>query len=251
MVELRALSLLGAPWDECGYLNEIAHNSENISLASLARQVLAYNLLQGIHQTATERKNLKQEILSMLNLRSKSIDTVIPKESDVVELKTSLIYPAGGHMHADEARQVKEIMEEICGFLNTSGGTLYVGVRDNGNISGLHQDFTYLNDNFEDYDIVDVQDKFKVRFANGITRHFGSTNNGVNLSAEHIRGDFDYINGKWIFVITVKPSPNAVAMTGGEMFVRLGNTNRRIQSEEERRLFAENRATEFISKVKR
>lgn len=241
LVQLRVLSLLGTPWDECEYLHEVALRSETLSLTSLARQVLAYNLLQGIHQADTERRNLKKEIFHTLNLVAGSADTAIPQESDVVELKTSLIYPAGARMHADEARQVAEIMEEICGFLNTSGGTLYIGVRDNGDISGLHEDFKYINDNFEDYDIVDVQDKFKVHFANGVTRHFGSTNNGVNLSAEHIRGDFDYVNGKWIFIVTVKPSARAVAMTDGNMFVRNGNTNRRIPSETEKRLFAENR----------
>ena len=242
MVQLKVLALLGMPWDECAYLQEIALHSETLSLASLARQVLAYNLLQGIHQTDTERRNLKKEIFQTLNLREAATDMAIPQESDVVELKTSLIYPAGARMHADEPRQVAEIMEEICGFLNTSGGTLYIGVRDNGDVSGLHEDFKYINDNFEDYDIVDVQDKFKVHFANGVTRHFGSTNNGVNLSAEHIRGDFDYVNGKWIFIVTVRPSVKAVAMTDGNMYVRNGNTNRRIPTETERRLFAENRS---------
>lgn len=245
MVQLKVLSLLGMPWDECEYLHDVALRSETLSLVSLARQVLAYNLLQGIHQTDTERRNLKKEIFRTLNLRPASTDAVIPHESDVVELKTSLIYPAGARMHADETRQVAEIMEEICGFLNTAGGTIYIGVRDNGDISGLHEDFRYLNDSFEDYDIVDVQDKFRVHFANGVTRHFGSTNRGVNLSAEHIRGDFDYVNGKWIFIVSVKPSATAVAMTDGNMFVRNGSTNRRIPSETERRLFAENRRREY------
>ena len=245
MVELRILTLFGAPWDQCGYLSEIAGGADNLMLASLARQVMAYNLLQGIHQTSSERRNLRSDIFATLGLKPADSETSIPEESDIVELKTSMIYPAGGHMQPDEQRQMAEIMQKICGFLNTAGGTLYIGVRDNCEINGLHEDFKYINDNYDDYDIVDVQDKFKVRFANGINRYFGSTNNGVNLSAEHIRGDFDYIDGKYVFVVTVRPSERAVAMTDGSMFIRNGNTNNRIASEEERRLFAENRRRQF------
>lgn len=245
VVELRILTLFGAPWDQCGYLSEIAGGADNLMLASLARQVMAYNLLQGIHQTSSERRNLRSDIFATLGLKPADSETSIPEESDIVELKTSMIYPAGGHMQPDEQRQMAEIMQKICGFLNTAGGTLYIGVRDNCEINGLHEDFKYINDNYDDYDIVDVQDKFKVRFANGINRYFGSTNNGVNLSAEHIRGDFDYIDGKYVFVVTVRPSERAVAMTDGSMFIRNGNTNNRIASEEERRLFAENRRRQF------
>ena len=44
-------------------------------------------------------------------------------------------------MRADVDVQTQNVLKEICGFINAEGGTLYIGVNDDGLASGLEQDF--------------------------------------------------------------------------------------------------------------
>jgi hypothetical protein len=85
-------------------------------------------------------------------------------EGDAVELKASLHHPYGplpadlakkvelGRLTADQA--VREVQKElrlavtktVAAFLNSSGGTLLIGVSDAGTVLGIEPDFPYLKD---------------------------------------------------------------------------------------------------------
>lgn len=239
VVCLKSLELLGASLSECGYLHQIIVHEENMTLLSLARQVLAYNTLSGISEAANERYNLKRNIYKMLNLELPQSNGAIAAKEDLrMEFKQSLFYPAGNRMMADEQKQVKEVMSVIAGFLNTKGGTLYIGADNGGCVTGLHNDFLYLNGGYENYDIQDVQDKFRVKFANGIHSFFGTVNNGINLMAEHVKGEFDYADGKWMFVVTVRRSREAVKSKDGMIWVRQDTSTRPITDKIELDKFA-------------
>lgn len=54
------------------------------------------------------------------------------EESDKVELKREMI---------------KDLDKEIIAFLNTHGGTIYIGVEDNGNVIGVPQN---LRDEYDE-----------------------------------------------------------------------------------------------------
>ena len=54
--------------------------------------------------------------------------TVPEKESLVVEFKSDL-----------KLLSDSELVEAIIGMTNTDGGTLYLGVEDNGNVTGVHK----------------------------------------------------------------------------------------------------------------
>ena len=56
-----------------------------------------------------------------------------------------MVYPPDNHMKADEFAQNTNIMKAICAFLNsTTGGTLYLGVNDQGYVVGIDNDMKYL-----------------------------------------------------------------------------------------------------------
>lgn len=57
------------------------------------------------------------------------------EESDRVELKREMI---------------KDLDKEIIAFLNTHGGTIYIGVDDNGNVIGIPQK---LKDDYDEKNI--------------------------------------------------------------------------------------------------
>ena len=73
---------------------------------------------------------------------------LLPKIQDVeegekVEFKSSIIYsPNSGQ---PDSSQPFAIAKEIAAFMNTDGGTLYLGVKDDGTICGVESDLPALN----------------------------------------------------------------------------------------------------------
>lgn len=65
------------------------------------------------------------------------------RESDKVEFKSSIVYPAG-RTAPDMKQQSEVILRTIAGFLNADGGTLYIGVSNAGTVIGLKEDYTYM-----------------------------------------------------------------------------------------------------------
>lgn len=65
-------------------------------------------------------------------------------ETETVEFKQSLVFhPKSSTVDVDS--QIYNIMRSIAGFMNHIGGTLYIGVRNNGTPNGIANDFTELN----------------------------------------------------------------------------------------------------------
>lgn len=144
-------------------LIQYADYSDNILISKLARLVMSNNLL--LH---TANKNillsLKQEVASLLNMTG-----IIPEGNSLIEkeeaglvnlgledgtreFKTSLVYPAGQTIEPDMSRQGNVILKTIAGFLNASGGVLYIGVRDTGDVIGLKEDFAYMECTADSYE---------------------------------------------------------------------------------------------------
>lgn len=149
---------------------------------TIARMVLSYNLMQQASENPADiAKTLKTEIGNALDVVS---DTRLGKyygsESKFIEFKTSLVYPAvapGQKMYADPAGQQEHIMSRITGFLNAEGGTLFLGVNNQGYASGLTDDFEYysthpMSAGNHQHRITDA-DKLQVFIDNLLSDHFG------------------------------------------------------------------------------
>lgn len=111
----------------------------------LASLVLSYNLLpeEGMESS---RKELSNEISAMLNVNTAEAQIKYYGEEDQhVEFKSSLIFTnkQKDRMQPRPEEQMHEILEIIAGFLNSQGGTLYIGVNDLGYEAGLHEDLSY------------------------------------------------------------------------------------------------------------
>lgn len=73
------------------------------------------------------------------------------RESDSLEFKSSIVYPAG--RTAPGMKQQSEIiLRTIAGFLNASGGSLYIGVSNEGIVTGLKNDYCYMQCNSDGYE---------------------------------------------------------------------------------------------------
>lgn len=203
-------------------------------LAALRRLVLSYNLLRGLRQNDV-RRNIKLGIYSLLSLPAPDIDVsrVDAREDQLHEFKESLFYPAGNAMQVDEKAQGQEIAEVICGMLNSEGGTLYIGVTNTGVPRGLQNDFIYLNNGFEEYDLNDVQDKFALRFCKILRDNFGLTIEGHQVYPSLVALEFDEIDGHCFAVITVRPFPGLVRLPNGSVFTRQDSSTLPIKKKSE------------------
>ncbi|WP_448777937.1 RNA-binding domain-containing protein [Bacteroides congonensis] len=89
-----------------------------------------------------EKKEEVEEKIEVINLG---------RESGEVEFKTSIVYPVNRSL-PDMKQQSEVILRTIAGFLNANGGTLYIGVADNGNVTGLANDYSYMVCNSDAYE---------------------------------------------------------------------------------------------------
>ena len=84
-------------------------------------------------------------------------------ESDSVEFKSSLRWDYKEKCINKKLEEV--IVKSVAAFANGQGGTLLIGVDDNGEILGLESDYAGLGD-------ID-RDKFELHLRNVLNNHFG------------------------------------------------------------------------------
>lgn len=189
-------------------------------LSKLARLIQAANSIRETLSAAT-LNTLKREIVKTLSIETEEdveidADTrqYLGTESQTVEFKTSLVYPPDNNMQPNLTLQSANIFKGICGFLNSSiGGTLYIGVNDQGYVTGLSQDMHYLNcHNFDTYARVYIIDP--------LIKHCGKE----VMTYVHIDSGFD---GE-VAVIKVDPFPFGVVEMDGVAYVRVDRETRRM-----------------------
>ena len=112
------------------------------------------------------------------------------------------------------------VLKTLAAFLNTEGGTLLVGVEDDGTIFGLSNDLKFLEGSL---------DKFQQLVGSLIHENIGPQ------YSQFIKLRFESMNGENICVIDVDKSSEPVYMKsskGKEFFIRECNTSRSLDSEQ-------------------
>lgn len=140
-------------------------------LSRLALLVQTANAMQGTLSEATLNV-IRREIIKTLSMETENDADLeadggiyLGIESGTQEFKTSMIYPSNNHMQPDEYAQNQNVLKGICAFLNsTTGGTLYLGVNDQGTVVGIENDMKYLNYQTMDSYMRYVQDTAKKYF---------------------------------------------------------------------------------------
>ena len=126
-------------------------------------------------------------------------------EDDRLEFKSTLRW----NLHSNKPDKAMEIacLKTIAAFLNSEGGTLLVGVEDDGNILGIGAD-QFPN-----------EDKFLLHFNNLINQHLGLEN------ADSFSFDVRHLETGDIMIVDCLPSPVPVYVTHDkkeEFYVRIG-----------------------------
>lgn len=180
------------------------------------------------------RKLLASELNSFLNQITEtdytvgevSIEDLISDgESNELELKSSLRWNYKENRVDKKMEEV--IMKSISAFSNFEGGTLIIGVNDEGNVLGLDRDYASIDGN---------KDKFEIHIRNLINSNFGkvfSTNN-INITFHEVE------EGVEICKIEIpkgnKPLFLNVTDNNGQkhekFYVRSGNTSQELSLSE-------------------
>ena len=139
-------------------------------------------------------------------------------ESLTLEFKSTLQWDIIQNQQNKNLRH--SILKTITAFLNTEGGTLVIGVEDDGTISGLAHDLKLLGNSID-------------RFQQLLTALI-SENIGAQFS-QLIKIRFGNMNEDDICVVDVEKSPEPVYLKGSkgkEFFIRVGNTTRALDPEQ-------------------
>ena len=152
-------------------------------------------------------------------------ELILSGENEKLEIKSTLRFDIRENNLNKKLEYVTA--KTISAFLNTDGGTLIIGVDDNGNILGLNKDFTTL----QKQDI----DGFELHFRQVIKKYLGEN------FEKYIKITFPKVDEKEICVVKILKSgkPVFIKHEGDEQFfVRNGNASvpksRQKQSEYEK-----------------
>ena len=224
--KLRILSVLDHS-DNNHRLWEVFGTDANESLQELARLVLAYNMLDGF-KMRDERQAIRKKLYSRLKVDIDKEPTVVAGgiENLHTEFKTSTVYPANS-MRIDVAAQTLVILKVICAFMNTEGGTLYIGVSDEGYLRGLDYDLQYFGGR---------QDRFDRNIHDNMRSHMGFI---PNLQL-YFTTEWTTIDGKEIYCVKVSPIYEPVAVDG-VYYYREGSSCVMVRPDDEERFITSRR----------
>ncbi len=116
-------------------------------------------------------------------------------ETRAVEFKSTMRM----NLHAKKPGKEIEIawLKGIAGFLNTEGGTLLIGVTDDGEITGLEQD------------VFENEDKCRLHFKNLVANHLGAE------MSKHIRLNILPMDGKTVALVQCSSAAHPVYLKNG------------------------------------
>ncbi|MEA3327486.1 MAG: DUF262 domain-containing protein [Chloroflexota bacterium] len=159
-------------------------------------------------------------IIKQEEVRKKSIEEIITLgESISLEFKSSLQWDVRENQINKKLRH--SVLKTIAAFLNSEGGTLVIGVEDNGNVFGLEGDYKTTNNS-------------KDKYLNLINTLIGDYI-GLDISP-YINMRIENIQGNDVCVVKVDKSHKPVFMkTEGQqkqLFIRRGTTTHALDPEE-------------------
>jgi hypothetical protein len=162
-------------------------------------------------------KDEAQEEISALDFK----DIIEKGESHQVEFKPTLLYNFRTQKGGISVLYI--IAKAICGFLNSNGGILFIGVKDSGEVQGLDYDYSL-------YDSENGRDRILLEIDSLIARYFGVSFKPL------INASIEIINEKDVLVVIVEKSDKPVLLKNlrdnvmnKEMFVRMNASTHQLK----------------------
>lgn len=133
-------------------------------------------------------------------------------ESSRLEFKSSFQWDVKQQREAKHLRDM--VVKTVAAYLNTEGGTLLIGVSDDGEIYGLEKDLRLINGH--------SLDKFELLLTRVIMDKIGTE------YTPFIQIAFEPVDEKTICLVDVKPAPKPIFVEGQKFYMRSGNATREL-----------------------
>jgi hypothetical protein len=147
-------------------------------------------------------------------------DLIAKGESLGIEYKGSLRWDY--RQNCVNKALTKSVVKTLAAFLNSQGGTLLIGVRDDGEVVGLDRDFESLGTK-------GTRDGFELTFRDAVGAGLGEDVN------PYIELTFSEVDGRKVAVASCEAHSKPVFLEDGdksEFYVRAGNTSRPMDVKE-------------------
>lgn len=187
-----------------------------VFLSPKGTKTTPFPLISGDHYSYLDPKDVKNIAMEIItNFQKKESDIkdtlrkIIRGENELTEFKSSLSWDFNKNRIDKELGYF--VVKTIAGFMNANGGTLLIGIDDNGNIIGLDKDYSHYK----------TKEGFERAFSMMVSNMIGNEFLAFIRSIEFIT-----IEGKDVFVVRVDKStvPAFVHHKGNvEFFVRIRN----------------------------
>ena len=180
-----------------------------------------------VEKAVEEAKDDTKDKLAKLWASLPIID--VGDEGQKLELKTSIVFPPG-EGKANIGKQLYTILKELTAFMNTDGGTLYIGIHDKTKkVIGIEGDYQYLNSDEEDEyngSYKEDRDGYELKIRNTMDRLCPSLANSLTTI------DFEALEGNEYCKIVVKPARRPIFLSGTQLYVRQGNRLKLLRGDE-------------------
>jgi len=140
-------------------------------------------------------EELLQTQIAQTNANDKILQLIANGESKTVEFKSTLRFCL--KQNSPQKYVEHTAIKNLAAFLNTEGGTLFIGVDDDGNVLGLE------NTDFPTFSDTNKKDGFSKHFDNLIQNYFG------NNMAHKFDIEYAVIDTKTIAIVHIKDKANA------------------------------------------
>lgn len=216
----------------------------------MAQMALSYNLLYDVNRDDPAAAQIKENIAHALNDSAEHTELkYYGSESQYVEFKSSLVYPAAkgrrGISAANPDAQEHEILHIIAGMLNTTGGTLYIGVGDDHYERGLAEDLRYYEMAPADKTVVSRRNIRSIdNLANHLQQLIDSRFSIGKIAGEYAKTGIDDESAKGVITVKVLPCPHPVYLNG-ELYARHGSKTEPFTDPKEKEVFLADRESMY------
>lgn len=194
------LSMPPGRWGGLWLLEKIRNNSINTSVIVVSGEGGQSETIQALRLGAVDyvtkeqlSGELPEQIKNVLKTKIGGLDIrklISMGESETLEFKSTMRINL--HSGKPDSSMELAVIKTIAAFLNSNGGTLLVGVSDDGRILGI------------DSDKFSTTDKFELHFRNLMREHIGSEFSFLMVTGLHS------VSGLNVFSILCKPSSKPV-----------------------------------------
>lgn len=179
--------------------------------------------LNPLNTTVSARINEMLQAASLLTETEKLKGRIVAGETKTQEFKQTLEYCLREEKKADYV--LKSALKTVAGFLNTQGGTLFVGVDDEGEIPGVNLELDKFHRGSED--------KMLLHLTNKIRSDLG------NDALQYVEKQIHEIDGNLVLMVECAPSKTPVFYKKEQFFVRRPASTDELKGEDQMKYYAQ------------